>query len=85
MFGRAERSHAVLVRAGADGKPDYGELLQLVATPPAAGTLRVIVAHNAPRIAYLVEGEAAIVKATGDGFEVVAQMEIGAWKRLTPK
>jgi phosphohistidine phosphatase SixA len=85
MFGRAVHSRDVLVRAGAAGQPDYGELLKLVATPAAPGTLRVIVAHNAPRIAYLREGEAAVVKPAGGGFEVVAQIAIGEWKRLPRK
>ena len=82
MFGRAERSADVLAHAGADGKADYGALLRIVSTPPPAGTLRVVVAHNAPRIAYLEEGEAAVVRPHGDGFEVVAQVVAGRWRAL---
>ncbi|HUR60087.1 MAG TPA: histidine phosphatase family protein [Opitutaceae bacterium] len=85
LFGLAKRSRAVLVRAGPDGKPDYGELLDIVALPPAPNTLRVIVAHNAPRIAYLQEGEVAIIRPLGKGFEVVAQFPLSDWRRLAGK
>jgi phosphohistidine phosphatase SixA len=82
LFGRAEVSMDVLVRSGADGQPDYGPLLRLVGAAPAPGTLRVIIAHNAPRIAYLEEGETAIVRPAGPTFEVLAQLNIDAWARL---
>ncbi len=82
MFGRGEISMDVLVRSGPDGQPDFAPLLRLVGTAPAPGTLRVIVAHNAPRIASLEEGETAIVRPLESGFQVVAQLDMGAWARL---
>jgi phosphohistidine phosphatase SixA len=81
IFGRADRSADVLPRM-ADGKPDYEPLVKLVSTPPAAGKLRVVVGHNAPRIARLEEGEAAVVKPMGDGFEVVALIGARRWREL---
>jgi hypothetical protein len=79
VFGRAVTAMDVLVGAGADGQPDYGPLLRLVGTAPAPGTIRAIVAHNAPRVAYLKEGECAIVRPTANGFEVATQVEIAGW------
>jgi phosphohistidine phosphatase SixA len=82
MFGRGETSKDAVVGRGADGQPDYSPLLRLVSSAPAPGTLRVIVAHNVPRIVALKEGEAALLKPTAGGFEVMTQVEIAGWTPL---
>ena len=80
MFRKAERSTALLPQTGADGRPGYAPLLRLVSTPPAPGTLRVVVAHNVPEIARLEEGEAAVVRPLGDKFEVLATVGAKRWR-----
>lgn len=80
IFGKAERSTAVLPHVGADGKPGYSQLLRLVSTPPAPGTVRVVVGHNVPEIARLEEGEAAVVRPLGERFEVLAVVAARRWR-----
>jgi len=88
IFGRATASAAV--RGGPAQAPAerYAELRELLSTPPAPGTLRVISSHGNPFRAvtdagYLVEGEAAVVAPAGaNGFRIVARVRKDDWVRL---
>ncbi len=88
MFGRAEPSTVVRGYEGTDASnADYGKLVALLASPPKAGTLRVITSHGNPFRAvagppHLDEGEAAVL-APGEGdFVVVARIKRGDWAAL---
>jgi len=88
MFGRAEPSTVVRGYEGTNpANADYGKLVALLASPPAAGTLRMIASHGNPFRAiagppHLDEGEAAVLKPAGAGFVVVARIRRGDWARL---
>ena len=88
MFGRAQAS--TIVR-GYDGMSaaiaDYTKLGALLASPPDAGTLRMITSHGNPFRAvagppHLDEGEAAVLKPEGADFVVVARIRRGDWALL---
>jgi hypothetical protein len=88
MFGRAEPSTVVRGFEGTNrANADYGPLRALLASPPKAGTLRVITSHGNPFRAiagppHLDEGEAAVLKPAGGGFVVVARIRRGDWPAL---
>jgi len=88
MFGRAEPSTVVRGYEGTNpANADYGKLAALLASPPAAGTLRMIASHGNPFRAiagppHLDEGEAAVLKPAGAGFVVVARIRRDDWARL---
>jgi phosphohistidine phosphatase SixA len=86
IAGRAQVVPAIAGMAGAAGKLDFTELGKILATPPAAGTLRLIAGHE-PSHAFdkapkLEEGEAMVVEATGDDWKVVARIYPEDWERL---
>jgi len=91
MFGRAEPSTVVRGYEGmSPANADYTRLVALLASPPAAGTLRMITSHGNPFRAiagppYLDEGEAAVLKPAGAGFVVVARIKRGDWASLAPR
>lgn len=87
-FGPAERSLAVRDAGPAPpGTPDrYAALRVLLSTPPSPGNA-VIVGHAYPIYTliggqYLDEGEAAVVRPQGAGFEVVARVGLKEWRGL---
>ncbi len=88
MFGRAEPSTVVRGYEGSSSaNADYGKLVALLASPPAAGTLRMITSHGNPFRAvagppHLDEGEAAVLKPAGAGFVVVARIRRDEWDSL---
>ena len=56
-------------------------------TIPSAGTNEVVVGHAYPFYAlvggqYLDEGEAAIVRPLGGGFEVMSRVGLKEWREL---
>ena len=88
-FGSAERAVAAR-EAGPQpaGSPDrFAALRALLSTAPPKGTNVVIVAHGTPfnSVAggqYLDEGEAAVVRPDGAGFQVVARVHLKEWREL---
>lgn len=90
IFGRATASPAA---RGGPAQPDsqerYAALRELLASPVARGTNRVIVSHGNPFRAvasgsYLAEGEAAVIEPRGnEGFRVVARVPLDGWRALT--
>jgi len=88
-FGTAERADAVREPGGAPaGSPGrFIALRTLLSTIPPAGTNEVVVGHAYPFYAlvggqYLDEGEAAVVRPLGPGFEVVARVGLKEWREL---
>ncbi|QJR13843.1 histidine phosphatase family protein [Usitatibacter palustris] len=87
IAGRVQLAPAVAGMAGAQaGKLDFTELGKILATPPAAGTLRLVMGHEpshgfdkAPK---LEEGAAMVVEATGADWRVVAHIYPEEWERL---
>jgi hypothetical protein len=88
MFGRAEPSTVVRGYEGTNvAGADYASLVALLASPPKAGTLRMITSHGNPFRAvagppHLEEGEAAVLKPGGKDFVVVARIRRGDWAAL---
>jgi broad specificity phosphatase PhoE len=89
IFGRATASPAA---RGGPAQPEsaerYAALRELLTSPVARGTNRVIVSHGNPFRAiasgtYLAEGEAAVIEPRGkDGFRVVARVPLDGWRAL---
>lgn len=88
MFGRATKSTDVRGYSGTNAaSPDYAPLAKLLGTAPAPGTLRAITSHGNPFRAvagppHLAEGEAAVLKAAGRGWVVVARIRAEEWEAL---
>ena len=89
IFGRA--TVATAVRGGPsrpEGGDRYDELRTLLATPPRAGSNLAIASHGNPffavaNLAYLAEGEAAVIRPLGgQGFRVVARIPKDGWDAL---
>ena len=87
-FGRAGPSTVV---RGYEGTSSAGAddtlLVALLASPPKAGTLRMITSHGNPFRAiagppHLEEGEAAVLKSEGSDFVVVVRVKRGDWASL---
>jgi hypothetical protein len=65
----------------------FTALRALLSTIPAAGTNEVVVGHAYPFYAlvggqYLDEGEAAVVRPMGGGFEVISRVGLKEWREL---
>jgi hypothetical protein len=88
MFGRAQPSTVVRGYEGmSSANADYTRLVALLASPPQAGTLRMITSHGNPFRAvagppHLGEGEAAVLKPGGADFIVVARIKAADWAAL---
>jgi len=88
MFGRATASTVIRGYVGTDASRwDYRALDTLLATPPPAGTVRAITGHGNPFRAiagppHLAEGEAAVIKALGNRWVVVARITPDGWGAL---
>jgi len=87
ITGRAAASRDVRGYATRGGKPDYSALERLLATPPAAGTLRIVASHGNPFIAIagsprLDEGEAAVIRGDGKRWTIVARIKVAEWAAL---
>lgn len=89
IFGRATASPAARGGPAQPESPErYAGLRDLLASPVARGTNRVIVSHGNPFRAivggsYLAEGEAAVIEPQGkDGFRVVARVPLEGWRAL---
>ena len=89
-FGAAERSQAVREGGAAPpGTPErYAALRGLLSTVPPTGKNTVIVGHAYPFYSlvggqYLDEGQAAVVRPDGAGFQVVARVGLKEWRELS--
>ena len=88
MFGRAEKTQRV--RGGPVASEDsdhYAELRKILTAPIPKGANLVVVSHGNPFYSvagppYLAEGEAAVIRPLGAGFEVFARIRVENWKTL---
>jgi phosphohistidine phosphatase SixA len=88
VFGRTQADADV--RGGGLGRADYPGLRRLLSVAVPAGTLQAIVGHGhqfqslaALKEGELDEGEAAIIRGSGNGsFEVVARLRSAEWQAL---
>ena len=87
-FDRAEKANEV---RGGPATPDsadrYAGLRRLLSTPVKPGANLVISSHGNPFYAaagapYLAEGEAAVIRALGKDFEIVARVKHDGWRKL---
>jgi phosphohistidine phosphatase SixA len=88
ITGRATASRAVLGMMSSTGKPDYSQLDEILATPPAPGTIRVIASHGNSLHALagdpeLAEGEVAVVRGDGKNWKILARLGAGQWAALS--
>jgi phosphohistidine phosphatase SixA len=87
-FGRAQKTQQV--RGGPAAPADsgrYAELRKLLTTPIQKDANLAVVSHGNPfhSVAgppYLAEGEAAVIRPLGSGFEVFARIRVEDWERL---
>ncbi len=88
LFGKAEPTTAVRSRnTNPNDATRFEPLKQLFQTKVAAGSVLGIVSHGNPFFAvagtpYLAEGEAAVLRPTGNDWEIVARVRIDQWDRL---
>lgn len=87
IAGRATKSTDVRGHMTTTGRPDYAALEKILATPPAAGTLRIVASHGNPFFAIageprLDEGEAAVIRGDGKRWTIVARIKVGDWASL---
>jgi phosphohistidine phosphatase SixA len=87
-FGRAQKTQQV--RGGPAAPADsgqYAELRKLLMTPIQEGANLAVVSHGNPfhSVAgppHLAEGEAAVIRPLGSGFEVFARIRVEDWEAL---
>jgi len=88
LFGRAEKMQEV--RGGpavSAGSERYAPLKKILTTPVRPGGNVVVVGHGNPFYSvagppYLAEGEAAVVRPSGEDFQIVARVRIDGWEAL---
>lgn len=88
-FGAAERADALRDpgRAPAGSPARFPALRARLSAAPPAGTNAVLVGHAYPFYSlvggqFLDEGQAAVVRPRGAGFEVVARVGLEEWREL---
>jgi len=88
VFGHSEKMPEVRGGPAAPEDPArYADLRKLMSARVEAGTNLVIVSHGNPFFSvagppYLAEGEAAVIRPTGSGFEVIARVRVEGWEAL---
>jgi phosphohistidine phosphatase SixA len=88
IFGKAEPTTAVRSRNTNPNDPTRFEPLKaLFQTKVAAGTVLGTVSHGNPFYAvagapYLAEGEGAVLRPTGNDWEIVARVRVEQWTGL---
>ena len=88
LFGRAEKLQEVRGGPATPADSDrYAALRRILATPVPRGTNLAAVSHGNPFISvagppYLVEGEAAVVRAVPGDFELVGRIRLEDWETL---
>lgn len=87
-FGRAEKTQQVRGGPAAPaGSERYAPLRKIMITPVQKGVNLAVVSHGNPfhSVAgppYLAEGEAAVIRPLGSGFEVFARIRVEGWEAL---
>lgn len=87
IFGHAKSDPDV--RGGGLDQPDYAGLRKLISTPVPVETNQAIIGHGhqfqfvSRMSSELEEGEAAIIKGSGDGrFDIIARIRSDEWAKL---
>ena len=88
VFGRAVKTHEV--RTGPATPADsgrYAPLRKILMTPVQEGANLAVVSHANPFYGvagppFLDQGEAAIIRPLGNGFEVFARIRVEGWETL---
>lgn len=87
-FGRAEKTQQVRGGPAAPADSDrYAQLRKILMTPVQKGANLAVVSHANPFYSvagppYLAEGEAAVVRPLGSGFEIFARIRVEDWETL---
>jgi phosphohistidine phosphatase SixA len=87
-FGRAEKAQQVRGGPAAPAGSDrYAPLRKILITSVAKGANLAVVSHANPFYSiagppYLAEGEAAVIRPLGSGFEVFAKIRVEDWETL---
>jgi len=87
-FGRAEKTQQVRGGPAAPADSDrYAPLRKILITPVQKNANLAVVSHANPFYSvagppYLAEGEAAVVRPLGSGFEVFARIRVEDWETL---
>ena len=87
-FGRAEKTQQVRGGPAAPADSDrYAPLRKMLIAPAEKGANLAIVSHANPFYSvagppYLAEGEAAVIRPLGSGFEVFAKIRVEDWETL---
>ncbi len=88
VFDRAEKTQQVRGGPGAPADSDrYAPLRKILVTPVPKGANLAVVSHANPLYSvagppYLAEGEAAVIRPLGGGFEIFARIRVEDWEAL---
>jgi phosphohistidine phosphatase SixA len=88
VFGRAEKMQEVRGGPAAPANPErYASLRKILATPVRPGANLAVVSHGNPFVnlagpPYLAEGEAAVIRAIPDDFQIMARIRVEDWDGL---
>ncbi len=88
MFGRAEKTQQVRGGPAAPAGSDrYAPLRRILIAPVRKGANLAVVSHANPFYSvagppYLAEGEAAVIRPLGSGFEIFARIGSKDWETL---
>ena len=87
-FGRAQKTQQVRGGPAAPADSDrYAPLRKILIAPVEKGANLAVVSHANPFYSvagppYLAEGEAAVIRPLGSGFEVFARIRVEDWETL---
>jgi len=87
-FGRAQKTQQVRGGPAAPADSDrYAPLRKILIAPVEKGANLAVVSHANPFYSvagppYLAEGEAAVIRPLGSGFEVFAKIRVEDWETL---
>jgi len=88
VFGRAEKTQEARGGPAAPADSDrYAPLRKILITPVQKGANLAVVSHGNPFYSvagppYLAEGEAAVIRPLGSGFEIFAKIRVEDWETL---
>lgn len=88
VFGRAEKMQEVRGGPATPANPGrYASLRKILATPAGPGANLAVVSHGNPFVSvagppYLAEGEAAVIRAIADDFQIMARIRVEEWDGL---
>jgi phosphohistidine phosphatase SixA len=81
-FGTAAPDPALLVGTSKDGNFDPSAIFALFKRPVPPGAVQVLIGHEHPKLGFqpaLKEAEAAVIRKSGDGYEVLGRIPPDQW------